>query len=300
MKKFFKWLGIVFASLLALIVIAIASVYVVSNKRINKSYEIEVAVLDIPSDEEAIARGEHVAIIRGCLGCHTKNGAGETFIDAAIIANLYSSNLTSGKGGVEDYTDEDWIRAIRHGVAPSGKALLFMPSHEYTVLGKEDLAALIAYFKSLPAIDNELPKNKVGPLGRILYLSGQFPLIPAEKIDHEVALPQAPEAKVTVSYGEYLATSCIGCHGERYSGGAIPGTPPDTLVPTNLTPHEATGLGTWSEEDFFTALREGKLPDGSEINPFMPWRDTAEMTDNEIKALWLYLQSLPALAEGNR
>ncbi len=301
MKKFFKWLGIIVASLIALIVIALVSVYIISNNRINKLYEIEVASLDIPNDEETIARGEHVAIIRGCLSCHKEDGAGGVVIDAPIIVSLHASNLTSGKGGIDaQYSDDDWIRAIRHAIAPDNKPLLFMPSHEYNVLGKEDLAALIAYLKNLPAVDNELPSNKVGPLGRILFLAGQFPLVPAEKIDHTVAIPQAPEAKASLAYGEYLAVSCIGCHGESFSGGPIPGTPPETPVPTNLTPDEITGLGTWTEDEFFTALREGKLPDGSEMDPFMPWRDTAQMTDDEIKALWLYFQSLPVLAEGNR
>ena len=300
MKKIFKWLRVILVSLIVLVVIALASVYIISNKRINKLYEVDVASLDILTDEETIARGKHIAIIRGCLGCHKENGAGGIFIDSPVIANLYASNLTSGKGGIGQYSDDDWVRAIRHAVAPDDKPLLFMPSYEYNALGKEDLAALIAYFQSLPAVDNELANNKVGPLGRILFLAGQFPLVPAEQIDHAAAIPQAPKARVSVDYGEYLATSCIGCHGESFSGGVIPGTPPETPMGTNLTPDKATGLGTWTEADFITALRKGKLPDGSELNPFMPWQDTKEMTNKEIRALWLYFQSLPPLAEGNR
>jgi cytochrome c553 len=104
-----------------------------------------------------------------------------------------------------------------------------------------------------------------------------------------------------VAYGKYLAVTCTGCHGEGLSGGAIPGTPPDWPPAANLTPDEATGLGGWTEADFFRALREGKRPDGTDLQgDFMPWKLTAKMTDDEIRALWMYLQTLPAKAEGGR
>ncbi len=61
----------------------------------------------------------------------------------------------------------------------------------------------------------------------------------------------------------------------------------------NLTPDPETGLGPWSQDEFFRALREGKRPDGSSIDPVMPWRNTAEMTDLELGAIWAYLRSLP-------
>lgn len=58
----------------------------------------------------------------------------------------------------------------------------------------------------------------------------------------------------------------------------------------------------WTLADFTTALRTGKRPDGSELNPVMPWKLTALMTDQEIEALWNYLRSgnYAAQAEGSK
>jgi cytochrome c553 len=194
----------------------------------------------------------------------------------------------------------DWVRAIRHGIGPDGKPLLFMPSHEFNVMSDDDLGALIAYIQQLPPVDNELRPNSVRPLGRFLYARGMVPLVPAELIDHNAARPVSPQPGPTPEYGAYLATTCTGCHGESLSGGAIPGAPPSEFPPANLTPDQATGLGSWTEADFFRALREGKRPDGTALASEMPWQAFAQMSDDEIRALWLHLRSVPPKPEGGR
>ena len=98
----------------------------------------------------------------------------------------------------------------------------------------------------------------------------------------------------TAEYGAYLATSCTGCHGEELTGGPIPGMPPGTPPALNLTRDEQTGLGRWTEADFARALREGKKPDGSELKAPMPWKLTAQLTDDELHALWLHLRTRQA------
>jgi cytochrome c553 len=92
---------------------------------------------------------------------------------------------------------------------------------------------------------------------------------------------------VTVQYGQYLATigGCRSCHGQQLAGDANPDAP-------NITVGQ---LATWKEEDFFRALREGRRPDGSGIDPIkMPWVRSGLMTDDEIRAVWTYMRSLPA------
>ena len=74
---------------------------------------------------------------------------------------------------------------------------------------------------------------------------------------------------------------------------------PDMLMVANITPHE-TGLKSWSESDFIRALREGKRRDGTEINRMMPGKAYGQMTDTELKAVWAYLQTIPAVEKGNR
>jgi mono/diheme cytochrome c family protein len=300
MKRALRWAGFGALGLLGIILLAIAGVYAVSEYRINRDYNVAMVAVAIHADEETVRRGHHIAVIRGCVDCHGENLAGKLFLDAQPVARLYSTNLTSGVGGVgASYSDADWVRAIRNGIGPDGKALLYMPSHEFYPLSDEDTGALIAYLRSVEPVDNVLPASRVGPVGRALFLAGQIPLLPAEMIDHRAQRPTAPTPGVTVEYGAYLSTGCIGCHGDNYSGGRIPGAPPSFPAPTNITPHE-TGIAEWTEEDFFRSLREGVRPDGSEIDPFMPWQLTRQMTDDEIRAMWLYLRSLPPRPYGNR
>ncbi len=301
MRRALKWTGIVLGSLVGLVVLVLGVVYSLTEIRIRKSYEVPISAFTVHNSPEIVAQGRHIAVIRGCVDCHAASFGGEIFIDEPAIGRLFASNLTSGEGGIaRSYTDADWDRAIRHGIGPDGRPLLFMPSHEFYPLSDEDLNALVAYLKSLPPVDNRPVKNRLGPLGRALFLAGQIPLLPAELIDHYGTRPPAPPPGATVEYGAYLGTGCIGCHGDGYSGGKIPGAPPHFPTPTNITPDPETGIGNWTEADFVRSMREGRRPDGSEIDPFMPWQNFAQMTDMELQALYLYLQSLPPTKFGNR
>ncbi len=298
-----NWLVRIIVGLILLVIIAIGVVYALSSQRINKRYEVQVAPLTIPTDEASLARGEHIATIRGCMGCHGAGAGGQVFMDAApVFARISASNLTSGKGGIgATYTDDDWVRAIRHGVGPDKKSLYFMPSAEFAVMSEKDLADLIAYLKSLAAKDSSLPANSIGPIARILTLAGQFPLLPAEEVDHAAAIPTVAPEGVTLEHGRYLAITCTGCHGTGFSGGPLPGSSATEPIPANLTPDKATGLGNWSEADFYKAMREGVNPQGKTLDPFMPWQTiTSKMTDEELSSLWLYLQSLASQTKGNR
>jgi mono/diheme cytochrome c family protein len=298
MKTYLKWAGI---SLLSFLVVAVGLVYGATELRFRKAYASPERTVVVSSDPETIARGRHIAVTRGCVDCHGDDLGGRVFLDMPILANLYASNLTSGAGGVAaTYGDGDFERAIRHGIAPGGRALLFMPSHEYYPLSDEDLAALISYIRSLAPVDVEPPRNRVGPLGRFLVATRQIPyFVPAEAIAHDAPRPSAPAAGVTAEYGGYLATGCTGCHGDRFSGGRIPGAPPEFIPVANITPHQ-TGIGDWDENDFFRAMREGRRPDGSMLHEQMPWQALGTLTDDELSALWLYLRSLPPLEYGNR
>jgi mono/diheme cytochrome c family protein len=152
-------------------------------------------------------------------------------------------------------------------------------------LSDHDLAAVIAYIRSVPPVDRTFPATRIGPLARVLHHFG-FPLLPAERVDHG-ARAAAPEAAVTADYGEYLAdvSGCRSCHGPALAGGVGPGP--------NITP---AVIGSWSEADFARALREGRRPDGRAISTEMPWKSYARLTDPEIAALWLYVKSVPPVA----
>jgi cytochrome c553 len=284
-----KWIGLMLGSL---VLVALAFLYAASSWRLNANYNVEPANLKIPTDSTAVARGRHIAVTRGCADCHGDNLGGAAFIDNAMMGRIYGPNLTSGRGGIgNDYSNADWIRALRHGIGPDGESLVFMPSYEYYYLSDRDLGALIAYLKQLPPVDHTAEGTSIGPMGRMLILTGELKL-PAEQIDHEAPRPDDPTPGPTAAYGAYLAKACTGCHGQDFTGGPIPAAPPSWPPATNITPHSEDGIGDWSQEDFIRALRQQVRPDGSAINPVMP-KEMGKMTDQELTALWKYLQRLP-------
>jgi len=300
MKKVLKWIGVVLGVLVSLVVLTAGVVYISTEARLNRTYAVRVEPMLIPTDGAAIERGQHLAVIRLCVDCHTDNLAGRVFLDNPVIGRIFTKNLTSGKGGVDsEFSDADWVRAMRHGVRPDGKPLLIMPASEFYYLSDADLGALIAYLRSLPPVDNELPVNVVGPLFRVAMTFMDPGAIPAERIDHAAPRPIAPDVGITVAYGQYLALTCTGCHGPGFSGGPIPLAPPEFPQALNLTPGgELTG---WSEEMFIPTIRTGVTPGGHQMDDaYMPWKRLGQMTDDELKAIFLFLRSLPAKEQGNR
>ncbi len=302
MKTLLKWFGLGLAGLISLLVMAVVAIYLLSMLQMNKTYTIQPQPVTLPNDVAAIAEGQRQYTTRACIDCHGPDGAGTLVVDDPLFGRISGSNLTPGVGGIgQNYSNLDWVRAIRHGVNPNGRPLLIMPSHEYNPLNDDDLGAIIAYLKSLPPVDHTPPANSVGPLGRMLLVTDLVAVLPAKQIDHTAPRPASVARGVTVEYGKYVSQTCTGCHGSGLSGGPIPGMPPEPPLPRNLTPDSATGLGTWSEQDFIAAIREGRRPDGAILDPkAMPWPSFRLMTDEELSALWLYLQSIPAQPYGNR
>ncbi len=165
-------------------------------------------------------------------------------------------------------------------------------------LSDEDLGALIAYLKSLPEVDNEMPPSELAPLGRVMLSLGQLPeaiIANVTMIDHYAPRPVAPKPGVTVEYGEYLAHTCTLCHGSNLNGQTLR-EGPNVYVALNLT--KGGEMVGWSEEDFITTMRTGVTPGGKQLIDFMPWKYFGQMTDDELKAVWLYLESLPPLPQG--
>ena len=94
-----------------------------------------------------------------------------TPLPGTLLTTLAASNLTSGLGGKgREYTDIDFVRAIRHGIGKDRKSLVIMPSQYFNKFSDEDVGAIVAYLKSLPPVDNEDAHTSLGPLGRIIAL----------------------------------------------------------------------------------------------------------------------------------
>jgi mono/diheme cytochrome c family protein len=328
MKRFLKWVGILFGALVGLIVISLIAIYTKSQSRLTHIYEVPEETVPIPTDVVSIERGKHIFQFRGCEACHSGGGylnlsesdqpieshlnlpsqevprmEGNIYLDDPAIGRVVASNLTSGQGGVGgERTDRDWVRAIRHGIRPDGTPLLFMPATEFYFLSDEDLGAVIAYIKSAPSVDNELPPSALSFTGRIVMtLVPDITFIPAELIPHNAPRPTAPEIGITPEYGAYLTHSCKVCHGQTMSGGAIPGFPASWPPAPNLTFGDGSVLPLWTEPEFIDTIRTGITPEGRKIRgEYMPWGSYKFMSDDELKAVWACLQSLPELEYGNR
>jgi mono/diheme cytochrome c family protein len=295
-----RWIVRIVVGFVAVAVVIVGGLYLAGTAKLNQEYSIAEPALLIPSDAASIARGAHlVSAIAKCSDCHGAGLGGSVFLDVPPF-RVVAPNLTRGNGGVgSSFTDADYARAIRDGVGPDGRGLVVMPSFSYQYLSDADLADIIAYARSRPAADSNLPDTDIRPLGRILVAVGQLPAPDAASIDHAMRHVATMQPAATVEYGRYIAQTggCTGCHGAGLSGGAVPGVPPSFPHAQNITP---TGIGQWSDADIVRALRVGKRPDGSTMSTFMPWPATAKMTDQEMTALIMFLGSVPPRPTGTR
>ena len=298
MNKVLKGILRTLGGLLGLAAVGISVLYLTGKARFEQQFDfVQARPLTIPTDAEALAVGEKW-VETLCTNCHAPDLSGRPLIEDDSIGVIGSPNLTSGAGGVgATYTDEDWVRALRHGIAPDNTPLMGMPSDAFYYMNDKDLGALIAYLKTVPAVDNPVAPTSLKPLAYILVSLGTFgDVFPAEHIPHD-KFPPRPVEDVSVEYGQYLVRvgDCDNCHGPNLSGGEspVPGSPPGP----NITPGGTVNF--WSTEEFITTMRTGNTPYGRQLDPdYMPWKEYTNLSDDELSAILLYLQSLPALNYG--
>jgi len=260
-----------------------------SERKMNRILMLSPAPVSIPSDDAALARGKYLYESRGCIDCHARDGAGRTFIDDGTLL-VRGPNITLG-GPAGAYSAVDWVRSLRHGVAPSGKPLLIMPSEDYARMTDADLGAMVAYIRSLPVQAGDGRELRLALPVRFAYAIGVV-RDAAEKIDHSLPLAQPAAEGDMLATGAYAAQMCQGCHGESFTGGKIPGGPPDWPAAANLTPVPGGAMQAYRDSAAFAAMmRSGKRPDGSEIR-VMPFESLAELNDTELAAMYAYFRSL--------
>jgi mono/diheme cytochrome c family protein len=280
MRRILKWIGTVLGGLLVLLLVLVGLVFIQSESIQNRTYETPAVSLTVPTDAAALERGQHlVTVVSECTGCHGPDLSGNAIIDDPAIGRLIAPNLTAGAGGFGTVlSDEDFARVLRYGVLPDGKSVRVMPADDYTHFTDADLGAVIAYIRSVPPVDTDHPPSGLGPLGRVLLVTGQLPIMVAPRIDFASAGSEPVAMGPTLEYGAYLidVAGCTGCHGKGLSGGVIPGAPPGFP--------EAAGVN----------------PAGRQLVPEMPWMTYRNMTDEELQALWAYIQTVPAKEAGTR
>lgn len=291
-RKWLRGLGIGLAALVLLAVGALSTGLLLADRKMQRRVDVPVQPVAYRSDAAALERGRYLYASRGCVDCHGATGAGRTFVedDGLVIAG---PNITTGPGGVvAAYQPADWVRAIRHGVTPQGRALMVMPSEDYNRFTDDDLAALVAHVRALPPQTGQGAVVTLPMPVKALYGFGVIKDA-AERIDHALS-PQTPVPEgVTLEHGRYVAHMCIGCHGPTLAGGKIPGGPPDWPPASKLTPGEGSVMPRYPDADALIAMfRSGKRPDGSTVE-VMPFESLKAMSEVDLRALYLYLREAP-------
>lgn len=292
-KKIAKWAGGVLGVLVLLGASVAITAHVSYASRIATTFPFREHTLEIPTlDDSNREEAERLFFARGCGECHGRAGEGRVLVDAPPF-RLAPPGITRP---MRSLSGSELHNVVRRGVYPDGSPVIFMPSHEYARMPDAELALITAHVRSLPEQESTTPPTELRMIGKVLLLFGLFDDLSAEQLDPEAPLDAAGPDEM----GEYLAQGCTGCHGRGFSGGAIPGAPEEEMgVPPNLTQHE-TGLQGWTLEEFSAALRDGNSR-GRELNPrFMPFEAFSRISDEEVEAIYVYLQSRPARPFGER
>ena len=314
MKKFFKAI----AYLVVALIVSVTVVIVYISNFLPKG---EIKDITIEITPERVERGEYLANhVMLCMDCHstrdwskysgpmvenTRGQGGERFDRTmGFPGEYYSSNITPFN--LESWSDGEIYRAITQGIGKGDRALFpVMPFPNFSKASDEDIYAVIAYLRQLPAIEN----TTTAP-------SSDFPMnIIINTISTENDPQPIPSKDDKVAYGKYLTTaaSCFDCHTQfdkgaynmemAYAGGREFIMPFGILRTANLTPDKETGLGNWSEDDFVAKFKSYDLstytPQDSpitEYNTFMPWTMYAGMETEDLEAIYAYLRSLEPIA----
>jgi len=281
-RRILRWLGIFVIGVVGLVVVAIAYVYISSERIINRTYAIPGTSIAIPSDSASIAEGQRLAMIRGCYGgCHGAEAEGSVFIDEPLLARLVAPNLTWVVG---ERSEAELERIVRHGVFPDGRSTLGMPSSMFHLLSDEDLGVILAFLRNLPPSEGPQTAMSVGPLGRLALALGQY-TPQAALIDHDAPRPTI-DTSDSLAYGRYLAlTVCTECHGLDLAGGE-----------DGFTPDLAIAVA-YSETAFVRLMRTGKAVGERELNLMseVARRRFSHFTDAEIRALYGFLKNRASL-----
>jgi hypothetical protein len=299
-KRILKWLGIVIA-----IVLVIGGGYVgyqanAFDSSVAKKYDIPLPSFARSTDPAVIERGKHLAqSVAGCMAtpCHGQDLSGGVVTDIGPIGKMVAQNLTPA-GVAAQYSDGELARLLLHGVKKDGTTVRMMPVPDFNWLPDEDLVAIISYIRTVPPVEKPSHGFEVGLLGKVLDRRNEFVLDVARRVDHEHRI-SAPSPAPTASYGAYVSRLCVGCHGEHYSGGPIPGAPPSIPIPKNITP-DASGIKEYSFDDFNKLLDTGVRKNGQKLDPFMPVEAIGKMNPIERQALWAFLRTLEPRKFGGR
>ncbi len=245
------------------------------------------------TDSASLARGEHVARIV-CAGCHAPesdaplSGKSENILqvpNGPTFGVMQPPNLTPG-GMLAHMSDGDLARAIREGVGHDGRPLLVMPSEMFHRMSDRDVACLIGWLRSQPAVDSARTMRRMNPLGYAVLGFHVFEHSAQPPVTAPIAdPPPGPNA----AHGEYLSwiLTCRDCHGPDLRGGRK-----GQLAP--MGPDLGALCAAHDVDAFDRAVREGISPTkGRALDPtLMPYPTYHQLERVEVEALYAYLRGL--------
>lgn len=197
MRKAVKHLVASIAALALLGAALFAGAVWMGERKMQRVVDVRVVPVPFTRDAAALRQGKYLFESRGCRECHGMDGRGKVLIDDPNGLYVRTPSVAPGPGSpVAAYAESDWVRAIRHGVDPGGRALLIMPSEDYNRMHDDDFAALVAYARSLPAGPGAPAMVRFPAFMKALYALGAIHDA-AGKIDHRVppAAPALPARK---------------------------------------------------------------------------------------------------------
>jgi mono/diheme cytochrome c family protein len=257
-----------------------------------------------------LERGRYlVTSVSGCALCHGQidwnapgfpvkagtEGGGRRF-DEEDAPFVTAPNITPDREtGAGAWTDDMLARAIREGIGHDGRTLFpIMPYTQYRYMSDEDLASIVVYLRSLPALKRELPPTEVPfPVNRFI-----------NAVPEPVTEPvPEPDRKNPVAYGDYLVRmgACRDCHTPQdaqnqpiaaleLGGGFLLTGPYGKVASGNVTP-DPSGIPYYDANLFLEVMRTGQVK-ARKIHDQMPWGVFGRQTDDDLKAIFAYLQTV--------
>jgi mono/diheme cytochrome c family protein len=257
-----------------------------------------------------VTHGRDVVNLAGCGTCHTprnwkEHGApalpasemmGQEFPLPGLPGRVVASNLTpDAETGAGRWTDDQIARSIREGIGHDGRTIFpIMPYMNYRYMSDEDVAAVVVYLRSLPAVHNSLPQTKINFPVNLLVHTVPEPITQA--------VPDV-DRKDVIQRGHYLATIGCGCHnptehghplpGKEWTGGEVLEGPWGNVTSANITT-DASGISYYDEATFLKAVRTGYVG-ARKLNSIMPFGEFQYVPEDDLKTIYAYLRTVPAV-----
>ncbi|MGB0630957.1 MAG: c-type cytochrome [Alphaproteobacteria bacterium] len=260
---------------------------------------------------DLVKKGEYLTIAGGCVSCHTDfKKKGQPFAGGAPIptpfGTFFPPNITPSKQhGIGNWSDADFIRAMREGINPEGAHYFpAFPYTSYTRITEPDLKAMKAYLFSLKPVELASTPHDISFPFSWRFLQTGWKLL----FFREGEFEPGPGRSSEVNRGAYLANAlahCGECHTPRNRLGGLdydswmagtPNGPENEKIP-NITPDSETGL-SWTVPEIVAYLKTGSTPDFDFAGSMMAdviAHNTGKLTDADLKAIAEYLKSLPPI-----